>query len=69
MHIYSYKIQEYIKQRIVINYDLLDLQEFHDDVEYIVDGLNVRHAMSLRCLTAISLASKCMTPNFRMHLR
>merc|ERR1712098_155380 len=39
------------------------------DVEYLVDGLNTRHAISLRCLTAISLASKCMKPSFRMHLR
>jgi len=49
--------------------DLGENQEFQDDVEYIIDGLNVRHAISLRCLTAISLASKCLKPNFRMHLR
>ena len=44
-------------------------QEFQDDVEYIVEGLNAKHRIPLRCLTAISLASKCMTPNFRfVHL-
>jgi len=44
-------------------------QEFQDDVEYIVDGLNAENSIPLRCMVTISLASKCMKPNFRMHLR
>ena len=46
-----------------------EFQEFTDDVEYICDGMKPRNKISARCLAAISLAQKAMTPQFRMHLR
>jgi hypothetical protein len=46
-----------------------EFQEFNDDVEYIMDGLGKHNNLSTRCLSTITLASKCMEPPFRMHLR
>ncbi|XP_008471517.1 protein wings apart-like [Diaphorina citri] len=46
-----------------------EFQEFNDDVEYILDALQERNPIGTRCLSAITLASKCMAPAFRMHLR
>ncbi|XP_065346925.1 protein wings apart-like [Cloeon dipterum] len=42
---------------------------FNDDVDYILDSLADNNPIATRCLSAISLASKCMIPAFRMHLR
>jgi len=49
--------------------DLGEFQEFTDDVDYISDGMKPKNSTAARCLAAISLAVKCMKPNFRMHLR
>jgi len=57
-----------VKKAHEIN-DFGEFQEFNDDVDYILDGLASRHKISTRCLATISLASKCMKPGFRMHLR
>uniref|UniRef100_A0A1B6FS43 WAPL domain-containing protein n=1 Tax=Cuerna arida TaxID=1464854 RepID=A0A1B6FS43_9HEMI len=46
-----------------------EFQEFNDDVEYILDALQDNNPIATRCLSAISLASKCMAPAFRMHVR
>ncbi|ENN72682.1 hypothetical protein YQE_10779, partial [Dendroctonus ponderosae] len=46
-----------------------EFQEFNDDVEYILDALQDNNPVSTRCLSAITLASKCMVPAFRMHVR
>ena len=46
-----------------------EFQEFNDDVEYILEGLNSRNSLSTRCLSTVKLASQCMEPSFRMHLR
>nr|CAG4646816.1 EOG090X017M [Megafenestra aurita] len=46
-----------------------EFQEFNDDVDYILDALQDRNPTATRCLSAMSLASKCMEPAFRMHLR
>ncbi|XP_060527171.1 protein wings apart-like isoform X2 [Cylas formicarius] len=46
-----------------------EFQEFNDDVDYILDTLQDNNPISTRCLSAISLASKCMAPAFRMHVR
>lgn len=37
-------------------------------MEYLLDGLNSTHNLSTRCLSAVNLASKCMSPEFRMHM-
>lgn len=46
-----------------------EFQEMDDDVEYILDALQPHNPLSTRCLSAIQLAQKCMTPAFRMHVR
>lgn len=46
-----------------------EFQEFNDDVEYLLDSLQNNNPISTRCLSAITLASKCTAPAFRMHLR
>ena len=46
-----------------------EFQEFNDDVEYILDGLHKRNNLPTRCLSTVTLATKCMEPPFRMHLR
>ncbi|KAF4532388.1 hypothetical protein B566_EDAN004469 [Ephemera danica] len=42
---------------------------FNDDVDYILDALADNNPIATRCLSAISLATKCMAPAFRMHVR
>uniref|UniRef100_T1IWX2 WAPL domain-containing protein n=1 Tax=Strigamia maritima TaxID=126957 RepID=T1IWX2_STRMM len=46
-----------------------ETQEFNDDIEYLLGGLQNTIPVSMRCLSILSLASKCMAPGFRMHLR
>ncbi|CAB4058217.1 unnamed protein product [Lepeophtheirus salmonis] len=46
-----------------------EFQEFNDDVDYILGGLGSQHPLSTRCLSTVTLASKCMESSFRMHLR
>lgn len=44
-------------------------QEFTDDIEYLLSGLKTNQPINTRCLSVISLATKCAMPSFRMHLR
>ncbi|KAK2495740.1 hypothetical protein MC885_005452 [Smutsia gigantea] len=44
-------------------------QEFPDDIEYLLSGLKSTQPLNTRCLSVISLATKCAMPSFRMHLR
>ncbi|XP_034040403.1 wings apart-like protein homolog [Thalassophryne amazonica] len=44
-------------------------QEFTDDFEYLETGLKSSQPLNTRCLSIISLASRCAMPSFRMHLR
>ncbi|KAH8411776.1 hypothetical protein KR215_010943 [Drosophila sulfurigaster] len=46
-----------------------EYQEMYDDVEYILDALQPHNPPPTRCLSALQLATKCMTPAFRMHVR
>lgn len=46
-----------------------EFQEMDDDVEYLLDALQPHIQVATRCLSALQLASKCMTPSFRMHIR
>ncbi|KAK6626622.1 hypothetical protein RUM44_009098 [Polyplax serrata] len=46
-----------------------EFQEFNDDVDYILDALKDNNPVGTRCLSAITLAGKCMAPAFRMHVR
>lgn len=44
-------------------------QEFTDDFEYLATGLKSGEPLNTRCLSVISLATRCAMPSFRMHLR
>ncbi|XP_066519768.1 wings apart-like protein homolog isoform X2 [Hoplias malabaricus] len=44
-------------------------QEFTDDFEYLATGLKAGQPLNTRCLSVISLATRCALPSFRMHLR
>ncbi|XP_061665951.1 wings apart-like protein homolog isoform X2 [Syngnathoides biaculeatus] len=44
-------------------------QEFTDDFEYLAAGLKSGQPLNTRCLSVISLATRCAMPGFRMHLR
>ncbi|XP_043110261.1 wings apart-like protein homolog [Puntigrus tetrazona] len=44
-------------------------QEFTDDFEYLATGLKTGQPLNTRCLSVISLATRCAMPGFRMHLR
>ncbi|KAJ3610778.1 hypothetical protein NHX12_022869 [Muraenolepis orangiensis] len=44
-------------------------QEFTDDFEYLETGLKISQPLNTRCLSIISLATRCAMPSFRMHLR
>uniref|UniRef100_A0A8C5AKU5 Wings apart-like protein homolog n=1 Tax=Gadus morhua TaxID=8049 RepID=A0A8C5AKU5_GADMO len=44
-------------------------QEFTDDFEYLETGLKSSQPLNTRCLSIISLATRCALPGFRMHLR
>ncbi|CRK87628.1 CLUMA_CG001424, isoform A [Clunio marinus] len=46
-----------------------EFQEMDDDVEYLLDALQPNTQVATRCLSALQLALKCMTPSFRMHIR
>lgn len=46
-----------------------EFQEINDDIEYLLDAVQDNNPISTRCLSAITLASKCTAPAFRMHLR
>ncbi|BFG02958.1 protein wings apart-like [Drosophila madeirensis] len=46
-----------------------EYQEMDDDVEYILDALQPHNPPATRCLSALQLATKCMMPAFRMHVR
>lgn len=46
-----------------------ETQEFNDDIEYLLEGVQPGNPIAARCLSVVGLASKCMVPAFRMHLR
>ncbi|KAL4240551.1 hypothetical protein ACF0H5_001343 [Mactra antiquata] len=46
-----------------------ETQEFDDDIEYLLAGIESVEPMSTRCLSCVGLAQKCTIPAFRMHLR
>lgn len=46
-----------------------ETQEFNDDIEYLLEGVQPSNPIAARCLSVVGLASKCMVPAFRMHLR
>ncbi|CAH1247043.1 WAPL [Branchiostoma lanceolatum] len=49
--------------------ELGETQEFSDDIEYLLDGLKNTESAGTRCLSLISLATKCLAPIFRLQLR
>ena len=45
-----------------------EFEEFNYDIRYAVDGIQ-SPTSSIRCLSVLNLATKCLMPSFRMHLR
>lgn len=46
-----------------------ETQEFNDDIEYLLEGVQSCNGIGTRCLSVLSLATKCMVPSFRIHVR
>ncbi|KAK7113620.1 wings apart-like protein homolog [Littorina saxatilis] len=46
-----------------------ETQDFMDDVEYLLENLKNDKPYSIRALSTVQLAAKCIMPAFRMHLR
>lgn len=46
-----------------------ETQDFMDDIEYLLENLKDDQPMSIRALSTIQLAGRCILPAFRMHLR
>uniref|UniRef100_H2Z9U5 WAPL domain-containing protein n=1 Tax=Ciona savignyi TaxID=51511 RepID=H2Z9U5_CIOSA len=46
-----------------------EAQEFADEVDYLLEGLQSSQPTSVRCLSVMNLASKCQQPSFRLYLR
>jgi len=46
-----------------------ETQKYKDDLEFLLEGLQKCHKLMTRCLSAIELAKKCLSPNFRMHIK
>ncbi|XP_076329388.1 wings apart-like protein homolog isoform X2 [Tachypleus tridentatus] len=46
-----------------------ETQEFSDDVEYLLEGIQFVNKTGTRCLSVLSLATKCMAPSFRIYIR
>lgn len=50
-------------------HEIGEAQEFHDDVEYLLESVTQANSLVSRCLSVCSLAHKCMSAQFRVHLR
>lgn len=50
-------------------HEIGEAQEFNDDVEYLLESVTSSNSLVSRCLSVCSLASKCMSSSFRVHLR
>lgn len=46
-----------------------EFHEFDGDVQYILEDVRSKNPMNIRCLSVVTLATRCMEPSFRMHLR
>lgn len=46
-----------------------ETKDFNDDIDYLLEGVQPSNPIGARCLSVVGLASKCMVPAFRMHLR
>ncbi|XP_003741626.1 wings apart-like protein homolog [Galendromus occidentalis] len=67
------EIKSYAKVRNVKKayevHEIGEAQEFNDDVEYLLESVTQTNSLVSRCLSVCSLASKCMSAQFRVHLR
>ncbi|XP_022644239.1 wings apart-like protein homolog isoform X2 [Varroa jacobsoni] len=50
-------------------HEIGEAQEFNDDVEYLLESVTQANSLASRCLSVCSLAHKCMSAQFRVHLR
>jgi len=63
-----YTVIQNVKQTHEVQ-ELGETQDFIDDVDYLLDSLQDSKSNSIRCLSCLKLAGKCIQPAFRMHLR
>ncbi|KAL5018598.1 hypothetical protein ScPMuIL_004320 [Solemya velum] len=63
-----YTVVRNVKQAYEVQ-EIGETQEYDDDVEYLLHGLQEAEPITTRCLSCIGLAQKCILASFRMHLR
>ncbi|XP_005089258.1 wings apart-like protein homolog [Aplysia californica] len=63
-----YTVVHNVKQTHEVQ-ELGETQDFMDDVDYLLDSLQDTKSTSIRCLSCLKLAGKCIMPAFRMHIR
>ncbi|KAI8794398.1 wings apart protein, partial [Biomphalaria glabrata] len=63
-----YTVVHHVKQSHEVQ-ELGETQDFMDEVDYLLDSLQDSKSKSIRCLSCLKLAGKCISPAFRMHMR
>ncbi|XP_059142717.1 wings apart-like protein homolog [Physella acuta] len=63
-----YTVVHNVKQTHEVQ-ELGEAQDFMDDVDYLLGSLQNTKSISERCLSCLTLAGKCISPAFRMHIR
>ncbi|RUS70309.1 hypothetical protein EGW08_021932 [Elysia chlorotica] len=63
-----YTVVHNVKQTHEVQ-ELGETQDFIDDVNYLLESLRDTNSTSIRCLSCLKLAGKCISPAFRMHMR
>ncbi|KAH9503996.1 hypothetical protein Btru_067513 [Bulinus truncatus] len=63
-----YTVVHHVKQSHEVQ-ELGETQDFMDEVDYLLDSLQDIKSKSIRCLSCLKLAGKCISPAFRMHMR
>ncbi|CAL1535656.1 unnamed protein product [Lymnaea stagnalis] len=63
-----YTVVHNVKQTHEVQ-ELGETQDFMDEVDYLLDSLQDTKSKSIRCLSCLKLAGKCISPAFRMHMR
>ncbi|BFZ03718.1 hypothetical protein BsWGS_06757 [Bradybaena similaris] len=68
----SHKELYTVIQNVRQTHEVQELGETHDfikEVDYLLESLKDTNSTTIRCLSCLKLASKCISPAFRMHMR
>ncbi|CAG5130650.1 unnamed protein product, partial [Candidula unifasciata] len=68
----SHKELYTVIQNVRQTHEVQELGETHDfikEIDYLLDSLKETNSNTIRCLSCLQLASKCISPAFRMHMR